>query len=95
MYSTIVGTRWRPANAQLALLSVVAGHVVELRRDPYNPHDENAIECHIELDNESYHVGFLPRTDAQVLAPLMDEGQEYGARILTVGKRPLLEVRGL
>ncbi len=48
------------------------GRRVRLVRNPENPHDPNAIAV---LNPEGIQAGYLPRTDAAIFAPLMDEGR--------------------
>lgn len=52
--------------------------VAELRRNPENPYDSNAIEV---WANSSSMVGHLPRETAAKIAPLLDSGVNYQAII--------------
>ena len=45
------------------------GQEVDLIRAPENPHDANAIE--VWADD---HIGFIPRHEAENMAPMMDSG---------------------
>lgn len=52
--------------------------VANLVREPHNAYDANAIQIHIG----DWHVGYLPRKSAEVLAPQMDRtGQTYKAAV--------------
>jgi hypothetical protein len=94
----LVGAHFRPpAKAILGVLPL--GAPLQLRREPDNPHDPNAIQvmvasatippaAHEDLERAAsgygfdlatilgqpeWHLGYVPRTDAESIAPLMDE----------------------
>jgi hypothetical protein len=57
------------------LLSTLDGSewpTVVLKRDPTNPHDPAAIEVHVV--SGIGHVGYVPNSIAEFLAPLLDDG---------------------
>jgi hypothetical protein len=54
------------------------GRPLELRRDPDNPHDPNAIK--VLAGGEQ--VGWVPRGVAEVLAPALDAGEPFSAVVL-------------
>jgi HIRAN domain len=54
------------------------GARLELRRDPDNPHDENAIAVHARGEQ----VGWVPRELAAELAPELDAGRSWSAAVL-------------
>jgi single-stranded-DNA-specific exonuclease len=56
---------------------LVPGQYLELQRQPENPHDANAIAVHFG----TFHIGFLRKQIAKHLAPLIDGGVRYRARI--------------
>jgi len=56
------------------------GAALELRREPHNPHDPNAIAVHYG----NLQLGFFNRRMAAHIAPLMDEGARYRARIASL-----------
>lgn len=56
---------------------LVPGHELELRRQPENPVDSNAVAVHYG----TFHIGFLRKQIAKHLAPLIDGGVRYTARI--------------
>lgn len=65
---------------QDTIAGLMPGFELELRRQPENPVDENAIAVYYgEL-----HLGFLRRQIAQHLAPIVDAGVAYRARIENV-----------
>lgn len=54
-----------------------AGISVNLKREPHNVHDSNAIAVYAALrDNRVFFIGYLPKAVASVLAPLMDKDNE-------------------
>jgi hypothetical protein len=55
------------------------GRPLELRRDPDNPHDPNAIAVHAPGGPQ---VGWVPRELAEQLAPELDAGREVSAVVL-------------
>ncbi|MBV9232858.1 MAG: DEAD/DEAH box helicase [Candidatus Eremiobacteraeota bacterium] len=57
-----------------------AGAALDLRRQPENPHDANAIAVHYG----NLHLGFLNRQLAAHLAPVMDAGTRYRAQIASL-----------
>jgi hypothetical protein len=58
------------------------GAALELRRDPENEHDPNAIQV---LAGEQ--VGWVPRELAEELAPLLDAGAPWSAVVLREQRR--------
>jgi hypothetical protein len=58
---------------------VAPGRPLELRRDPANPHDANAIAVHAR---GGMQVGWVPRELAEELAPELDAGHEVSAVVL-------------
>lgn len=59
-----------------ALERIVLGEPLLLRRDPSNAHDPNAIRVE-RADGEQ--VGWVPREDAEQLAPELDAGTDHTA----------------
>jgi hypothetical protein len=70
-----------------ALLSdaVGPGGKLELRRDPDNPHDPNAIQVH--PSDGGAQVGWVPRELAAELAPELDAGRPWTAVVLREQRR--------
>jgi hypothetical protein len=60
------------------------GRPLELRRDPENPHDPNAIAVH---SGDGDQVGWVPRELAEDLAPRLDAGDEWSAVVLREQRR--------
>ncbi len=73
---------------------IIADHVtpetrIALVRDHRNAFSPNAIEIRIQTGEQ---IGFVPELDARELAPLLDRGATYEARIkkiLTYGRCPI------
>lgn len=57
-----------------------AGAQLELRREPENPHDSNAIAVHYG----SLRLGFLNKRLAAHVAPVIDAGARYRARVASL-----------
>ena len=55
-----------------------AGALLDLVREPENPHDAQAVR--IEL--EGVQIGYVPRADNAAIAHLMDTGRRVCARVL-------------
>ncbi len=66
----------------LAADAVEPGRPLELRRDPANPHDPNAIAV---VAGEQ--VGWVPRELAAELAPALDAGEPWAALVLRERRR--------
>ena len=62
----------------LASHAAEPGRPLELRRDPDNPHDPNAIAVHAG----GAQVGWVPRAVAEEIAPAIDAGEPYAAIVL-------------
>jgi hypothetical protein len=58
--------------------AVEPGRSLELRRDPDNPHDPNAIAVHAGGEQ----AGWVPRELAAELAPELDAGRQWSAIVL-------------
>jgi hypothetical protein len=64
---------------------------LELRRDPANPHDPNAIAVHVVRGGEQ--VGWVPREVAAEIAPDLDAGRPWSAVVLREQRRSPREAR--
>jgi HIRAN domain len=60
------------------------GRPLELRRDPANEHDPNAIAVHLAGGAQ---VGWVPREVAAELAPELDAGRPWSAAVLREQRR--------
>ena len=60
------------------------GRPLELRRDPDNPHDPNAIAVHA---GDGQQVGWVPRELAAELAAELDAGRPWSAIVLREQRR--------
>jgi hypothetical protein len=65
--------------------AVAPGRPLELRRDPANPHDPNAIQVHPGDGGDQ--VGWVPRELAAELAPELDAGGRRAALVLREQRR--------
>lgn len=50
------------------------GSQLKLIREKNNPHDENAVQVAFNKDGEDYLIGYIPRTDNEALAALLEMG---------------------
>lgn len=58
---------------------------VQLRREPHNSHDKNAVAVYAAVpDRRVYFIGYLAKAAAYVLAPLMDKGRSPEVRGLAI-----------
>jgi hypothetical protein len=69
----------------LASDAVAPGGALELRRDPDNAHDPNAIQVHPSAGGDQ--VGWVPRELAAELAPELDAGRPMAAVVLREQRR--------
>ena len=69
----------------LATDAVAPGRQLELRRDPENPHDSNAIAVYPAGGGEQ--VGWVPRELAAELAAELDAGRPWSALVLREQRR--------
>ena len=69
--------------------AVRLGSPLELRRQPDNEHDSNAIAVHAG----SAQVGWVPREVAAELAPELDDGRPWSALVLREQRRSPREPR--
>ena len=79
----VAGAGRHHAEAIASTYALVPGSALELRRDPANEHDPNAIAVHAGGEQ----VGWVPRELAAELAPLLDEGQTWAAIVLREQRR--------
>jgi hypothetical protein len=70
----------------LALGYAAPGRPLDLRRDPDNPHDPNAIAVHL-AGGQAEQVGWVPRDVAAELAPELDAGRPWSAVALREQRR--------
>jgi len=63
--------------------AVAPGNPLQLRRDPDNEHDPNAIAVHAGGEQ----VGWVPREVAAELAPELDNGRPWSALVLREQRR--------
>lgn len=68
----IVGAKYR--NLSQRQINELVNETVDLKREPSNEHDPNAIACFAYLQEGMLHIGYIPAKLAIHLAPMMDEG---------------------
>jgi hypothetical protein len=79
----VAGAGRHHAEAIASSDAVAPGSPLELRRDPDNEHDPNAIAVHAG----GAQVGWVPREVAADLAPQLDHGQAWSAIVLREQRR--------
>ena len=79
----VAGAGRHHAEAIASSEAAAPGSPLELRRDPGNEHDPNAIAVHAGGEQ----VGWVPRELAAELAPLIDDGQAWSAVVLREQRR--------
>lgn len=91
----VVGVSFTPSypaniHALAQAVSAVAVVPIDLRRNPANPHDPNAVEVHCPaLPDALTMIGHVSRENAARLAPLMDAGIQFVAEVYAVRIDPL------
>jgi hypothetical protein len=79
----VAGAGRHHAEAIASSEAVSPGSALELRRDPGNEHDPNAIAVHAGGEQ----VGWVPRELATELAPQLDDGRPWTAIVLREQRR--------
>lgn len=64
---------------------LAVGDELELRREPTNPHDANAIEVYTR---EGHKLGYVPRIDNPIPASIADQDVAIGAEIVFLEDYP-------
>ena len=77
-FSPLAGVSFRPAAIRDKILRLEIEQELFLTRQPENEFDENAIQVH---DADADFLGFITRTVAEEIAPLLDAGQEYSCLV--------------
>jgi len=80
--SPLAGFRYHAAAQVWPELQV--GDALELRREPDNPHDANAVSVRWR----GHKLGYLPRRENAAAAWGLDRGQRLGARISRLAQHP-------
>ena len=73
--TVVVGTRFRGFEGVAALAKLNKGDPIELRAEPDNQYDANAVACY----SGGVHVGYLPRTHNVPVAAALGRGWIVGA----------------
>ncbi len=66
---------------QAAQATLRPGMVLDLRREPYNPHDADAVAVHL---TDGLMLGYVPRVANTPVARLMDAGGNVRAEIIRI-----------
>jgi HIRAN domain len=71
----VVGLNYRVNPDNQTKLAGVVPVIVEFEREPFNPHDKNAIKVILQSWKPGFHIGYVPKDIAAKLAPQLDEGR--------------------
>lgn len=73
---SLMGFNHRAIAAERRKIAEACPLVIELRREPLNAHDENAIAVHVlEKPWKGMHIGYVPRALAAMFALKLDRGE--------------------
>lgn len=78
-YTKVAGVTFE--NRQRLIRRMSVGETVSLVRDPYNPHDSNAIKV---INSNGDHIGFIPKEIAVTMAGNMDSGITFSATVSNI-----------
>ena len=78
--SPLAGFRYYEGKRLWSELKV--GDILQLVREPGNPHDPNAVR----VEWRGHKLGYVPRADNEALARFMDRGSKAEARITRLKK---------
>lgn len=73
------GVSFRPLEAKEIVNQLIEGSGLKLEREPFNPHDPNAIKVLDPDTNE--HLGYVAKEHAVEIAALMDQGYEFDCTV--------------
>lgn len=87
----LVGVSHRPIDIQILIEELTPGAELFLEREPGNAYDPNAIKF---LNADEDFLGYVKGTDAQEIAPLLDEDESYTAHVIAGGtaRQPKVEI---
>lgn len=87
----LVGVTHRDAQQNIKTFGCPDIGSYALEREPFNPHDPNAIRVAVG----GYFMGYIPNSKAQLIAPLMDSGRSFLAELVQRNEHPHHEIVGL
>lgn len=73
--SSVAGFRYY--NGEEVWKRLEPGRALDLKREPDNPYDYDAVEVY----HENEKIGYIPRSDSMIIAQLMDRGVDVRAKI--------------
>lgn len=85
----LAGVEHLPVDARQLVYRLARGAIVELKREPLNRHDCNAVACYVE----GVKVGFIPMRDNPPIAAAMDLGFNIGCQVLEPAIDPRFPLR--
>lgn len=81
----VVGVTFKNENGtsrQKILETVSSGDILELRREPNNMYDINAI---MVITEDGQQIGYIGKQYAEILAPMVDMGRTFTAIVKDTG----------
>lgn len=82
-------------NRQSIIATLRGNEAVQVRAEPENPHDKNALAIWAATPSGPQHVGYVPREAAEVLAPRIDGESVIGKIIEITGGTERFPTMGL
>ena len=80
----IVGVTFGDCQENIKTLSAPTFDAYELVREPFNPHDQNAIR----VCAGPHKMGYIPAHVAKTVAPVMDSGKKLIAQFHSLNRSP-------
>ena len=87
LVSKVSGVTFGNRQAALKRLDMLkaANIKINLEREAGNPHDANAVKVNVSVGSgKSYHLGYVAKGLAALIAPLLDKGIALNARFKSV-----------
>jgi len=67
-------------NRQENIAKLSGNEPIKIVPEPENPYDENALAVHVAYAGEIFHIGYVPKENAALLAPFL-EGEALTGQI--------------
>jgi len=87
----LVGVSFGNCQRNIKLLGNPGINIFDLKREPNNPHDPNAIW----VGFGKFEMGYLPKNVAKKIAPYMDNGKKLAAEFVSLNQMPNQELIGM
>ena len=87
----IAGVTYGNCQRHIKLLGNPGINIFDLKREPENQHDENAVW----IGFGKYKIGYLPKNIAKTIAVLMDAGRKFTAEFVSKNQSPFHDTIGM